>query len=676
MINKIIVIFIKSLAILSFSALSNQSIAKAQGGVGFNQSKMVAPKNSKPIDLIITEIIEDRKMDMLLIEIYNPTDDEIDLTNYNLVVHAPQTLTFEHISRTLEDKITLELKQNGTIKAKSHLIVAAVDQLNPRYMNTGFVKQEIDGLPINSQHIITRKSLHYINNTLKSTYNAYKSIEITNSNRVIDIVVFAPPMLMTIEDLLMEYNDINGYDRKRGFPITPKTYNYPNWKDSNRVLRHPVHITRTISQSRKHPYEENYTRTTADWVGTGFPTPGGDNYMGNGIDADNDGLPDDTEVKGKKFNGLDLYAMGAKPGQQDMFIEIDAMENTYNIIERREIYQKIKEAYEGNNYKLKQQGQYPIKVHIDVGFMNIPDFNLNNHQDNNILEIHKKKYLPARHKSLTEHYRKMREDKIVTKSYEDSLSMLDAQLMYSDIRRKFIFQYVVFGGEWFSDSTKRGLSFTDGTNNAAVITKEKNIKRRLKGIKLQNYLINHFSYIATHEIGHNLGLDHGGEDNVNYKPNYHSSMNYNYSGIATSGFANGDEYNAGLTDLIEAQTCQEEQSPPLKCISIENYGKLILDMLTRDPKDVKFVFSNGQRPDINENDIDENIGIGINNDPFDSNMDGYFEKNVIYDLNRDNKLEVLKDYDDWKTIVKGINILNVNRMHVHNYKYSRYLLVD
>ena len=29
-----------------------------------------------------------------------------------------------------------------------------------------------------------------------------------------------------------------------------------------------------------------------------------------------------------------------------------------------------------------------------------------------------------------------------------------------------------------------------------------------------------------HELGHNLGLDHGGGDGVNNKPNYQSVMNY------------------------------------------------------------------------------------------------------------------------------------------------------
>ena len=43
-----------------------------------------------------------------------------------------------------------------------------------------------------------------------------------------------------------------------------------------------------------------------------------------------------------------------------------------------------------------------------------------------------------------------------------------------------------------------------------------------------------------HELGHNLGLRHGGADEENYKPNYLSIMNYEYqlSGVPRAGGKN------------------------------------------------------------------------------------------------------------------------------------------
>src|SRR5262249_44094482 len=35
--------------------------------------------------------------------------------------------------------------------------------------------------------------------------------------------------------------------------------------------------------------------------------------------------------------------------------------------------------------------------------------------------------------------------------------------------------------------------------------------------------------VFMHELGHSLGLDHGGTDDVNNKPNYLSIMNYSYA---------------------------------------------------------------------------------------------------------------------------------------------------
>ena len=49
--------------------------------------------------------------------------------------------------------------------------------------------------------------------------------------------------------------------------------------------------------------------------------------------------------------------------------------------------------------------------------------------------------------------------------------------------------------------------------------------------------------ILMHELGHNLGLRHGGSDDLNYKPNYISVMNYHFiaRGIGTADVAGGTQ---------------------------------------------------------------------------------------------------------------------------------------
>lgn len=115
-----------------------------------------------------------------------------------------------------------------------------------------------------------------------------------------------------------------------------------------------------------------------------------------------------------------------------------------------------------------------------------------------------------------------------------------------------------------------------------------------------------------HELGHNLGLRHGGSTDCNYKPNYNSVMNYLYQ------FPGVDS------------TC-------------DPIGDNVLD------------YSHGTRIAINENAIDENMGT-CGNVAYDFNGNGSIESNVAFDLNSQETSQgsncggtftVLSDYDDW-----------------------------
>ncbi|UCE58547.1 MAG: hypothetical protein JSU63_14015 [Phycisphaerales bacterium] len=68
--------------------------------------------------------------------------------------------------------------------------------------------------------------------------------------------------------------------------------------------------------------------------------------------------------------------------------------------------------------------------------------------------------------------------------------------------------------------------------------------------------------VVMHEFGHTLGLRHGGGENKNYKPNYNSVMNYRYefSGIDDDCDAWGDgsiDYSSGLLDDLDEEHLDE-----------------------------------------------------------------------------------------------------------------------
>ena len=65
-----------------------------------------------------------------------------------------------------------------------------------------------------------------------------------------------------------------------------------------------------------------------------------------------------------------------------------------------------------------------------------------------------------------------------------------------------------------------------------------------------------------HELGHNLGLDHGGNEKQNRKPNYNSVMNYNYqkSGVDNNCTLPGNgvlAYSHGTRPSLDENALEE-----------------------------------------------------------------------------------------------------------------------
>jgi len=130
-----------------------------------------------------------------------------------------------------------------------------------------------------------------------------------------------------------------------------------------------------------------------------------------------------------------------------------------------------------------------------------------------------------------------------------------------------------------------------------------------------------------HEFGHNLGQRHGGIDHSNYKPNYLSVMNYYYQldGIGVSLLA------LGFSNTISG---------------FDNFS-----------------YSHGLLPDLNEDALDENLGIGLGRS-VDWNCNGTLEDNISTDIQAANPCTatgartVLTDFDNWNDIAGNISALS------------------
>jgi len=144
-----------------------------------------------------------------------------------------------------------------------------------------------------------------------------------------------------------------------------------------------------------------------------------------------------------------------------------------------------------------------------------------------------------------------------------------------------------------------------------------------------------------HELGHNLGLNHGGGDDTNDKPNYLSIMNYQYAhnragrAISVPGVENGEWVRVGA-DLDYSR----EKLPPLVESGLAEGNGI------QGPADERSVF---QVNDSNVPHITHYIVPGQGG--IDWNVDSIVRGTVSADLNLDGNQTTLRSHNDWDNIV-------------------------
>lgn len=233
-------------------------------------------------------------------------------------------------------------------------------------------------------------------------------------------------------------------------------------------------------------------------------------------DTDNDGINDGDEILGT-INGLDLPAMGADPLRRDIFVEVDWFAGFIEG-ENRDFrptqagIERIQECYADSGVSNPYNGAPGINMHIDYGQGGA--FTGGNQ-------------LPGTPVSIT---------------FDFEFNLLKQGFFNSN--RAGYFHYSIFANRYNSaENGSSGIAEVHG--NDFMVT--------LQGFN-SDY---NMSQTFVHEIGHNLGLRHGGNENTNWKPNYNSVMNYRHQfpGVDTNGSSTGNgvlDYSRGLNiDLNE-----------------------------------------------------------------------------------------------------------------------------
>lgn len=357
------------------------------------------------------------------------------------------------------------------------------------------------------------------------------------------------------------------------------------------------------------------TDSSSDWFLRDFSTPGGPNDVTTTTDSDGDGIPDANESPDSTFAGMPLYEWGARPDTRDIFIHVDYMQSLdAGITPRQNAMDAVVDAFASEN----------IHIHIDVGDL-----------------FHKSAGIdPSMHDLSDESHEVPYHKAIEFGEYSGYANIYEYKYNYMPLERKQIFHYAIFANSQNADGSGGSTGRAELNGNDLMITLGNN-GLNLSTPKDINLVENWQAGTLMHELGHNLGLEHGGNESENYKPNYFSIMNYLYS----------------LTFLPDIGTEDDEGDRYYLEYTLKSYQ--YIDDLHRNPYDnppsqVNMDYSHGAGNSIDESDCSENEGLGQPGDAYvDYNGNGTVPDDLgSYNLNKRAGTEknVIEDYDDWANL--------------------------
>ena len=352
------------------------------------------------------------------------------------------------------------------------------------------------------------------------------------------------------------------------------------------------------------------TNQATDWTYSVFNTPAGPNDITCTVDDDQDGIPDCAEQQGATFGGLPLYEWGARTSQKDIFIEVDYMDsNDVGITPHRTSLEKVISVFAEKGYV----------VHFDVG--NLFDQNEGTSSQNYDLggggTVPFNSYTPFEYD-------------------QSSANLFAIKMEYADVTRRPIFHYLLMANSGNEDGTISGSGIAEVNGNDLLITMG-GWGLSLDTQTATNVTYNYQASTIFHELGHNLGLYHGGNEEVNFKPNHLSSMNYLYqlAGLSTVGNSEGDRYYErffkGNANCDTAENTNSHLGPT---------NDFIID------------YSNGASVDLDENILLEIKGLNRSgSSPVDFNCNAITTENLSnFDANQDSQISILTDVDEWSML--------------------------
>ncbi|MDH5671296.1 MAG: hypothetical protein OEZ06_04055 [Myxococcales bacterium] len=283
-------------------------------------------------------------------------------------------------------------------------------------------------------------------------------------------------------------------------------------------------------------------------------------------DSDQDALPDLWEVRGVDLDGdgeleLDLAAMGADPLRRDLFIEVDHMQqdsdDAHSDALSNAALERVQQAFAAAPVE-NPDGSRGINLHIDNG----PESLMDPQSGRRWGELSEASVLP--HADATD--------------YESHAAL---RREYMGPGRRGVFRYAV-AGHGLGSLPIEGCSGILVNANGLAAKDQMIVTFSVQSgplVELGGYTPGardegQQASLFMHELGHTLGLAHGGSDDINRKPNYLSVMNYSftYRGLWRDGRWGVLDYSRFDSTLDETALSETDGLEALEQAGAEGYG--------------------------------------------------------------------------------------------------------
>jgi hypothetical protein len=353
---------------------------------------------------------------------------------------------------------------------------------------------------------------------------------------------------------------------------------------------------------------------------------------GTCLDSDDDGLCDDWEsngvyvhVKGQVDKFIDLPSMGADPKHKDIFLHIDYMANDKSVAGSHSDGPKLDAmANLQANFMTapakNPDGSIGIYLHIDCG----PKCIMN--------PVTGALWGSASTATKLSETTPIDTVDAAGTTFASGWTTFDTLApAFKASGRAIAFHHVIFGHDLWKGNSTSGIS----RNGSDVTTGASDLVVSLGSWPIPGGTSMQQQGTLYHELGHNLGLLHGGRDPINRKPNHLSVMNYNVQTVGLivdgkSGLLDYSEFALPSMDELSLHedtgvTASQTAYPPSVGYTLDHFGTMWY-CTGDDPTTVPA----HSTTTINSN-VDWNCDGTIGNEPVfqDINTDGLFERTMV-----------------------------------------------